>query len=113
MSWNRWIMIKSIKYYSILVFLIILFLPKLSKYNEYVKIFYYSDQYDFSMISLVFSLLILQAVRCKYDVVYKQWLKEKFDLILLFLFLVTTLISLYFVYQSINDYYFLKNLSVK
>lgn len=106
-------MIKSIKYYSILVFLAIIFIPKLSKYNEYVKIFYDSDQYDLSMISLIFSVQILQFLRWKYDDTYRQWIKKKFDLIILIIFIVATLISLYFAYQSINDYYFLKKLTGK
>lgn len=103
----------SIKYYSFLVFLIVVFLPNLSKHSEYVNIFYSSSQYDISMIFFILSGLILQFFRWKYDSLYREWIKKRIDLIILIAFIATTLISFYFVYQSINDYYFLKSVTIK
>jgi len=104
---------KSIKYYSFLVFLTVVFLPNLSKHNEYVHIFYSSSQYNISMIFFILSGLILQFFRWKYDSMYREWIKKRIDLLILITFIVTTLISFYFVYQSINDYYFIKSVSTK
>jgi hypothetical protein len=107
-------MIKNIiKYYSILIFLTITFLPNLSKHNEYINIFYSSPQYDISIILLLLSGLILQIFRWKYDSSYREWLKKRGDIIIFILFIATSLLSFYFAYQAINDYYFLKSINIK
>ena len=107
-------MIKNIiKYYSILIFLTITFLPNLSKHNECINIFYSSRQYDTSIILLLLSVFILQIFRWKYDSSYREWLKKRADIIIFILFIMTSLISFYLVYQSINDYFFLKSINIK
>jgi len=103
----------SIKYYSILMFLTVVLLPNLSKHNEYIHIFYSSSQYNVSIIFFILSGYILQLYRWKYDSLYREWIKKRSDLIILIAFIATTLISFYFVYQSINDYYFLKSITIK
>lgn len=113
MSRNKLIMIKKIiKYYSFLIFLTITFLPNLSNHNEYLNIFYSSRQYDLSIIFLLMSIFILQFFRLKYYTTYRECLWKIDDKIFFLLFLVTTIVSLYFFYQAINDYYFL-NFNVK
>lgn len=92
---------KLIKYLSILGFLAVVLTPRISRHSVAIKKFYDSDNYDYSMVFLILSLMLLQIYRYNYDIEYKSWLLLNKKKIIIISSIISFLISIFFIIDGL------------